>query len=75
MIPRLSLLDPDVQVFPHPAPDNLIAHVEVVMTRFMYYCQVFRLPVLVIPVNVMHLYFFITKQFVSTSSARMVLSF
>jgi hypothetical protein len=58
MKPRTSLLELDVRVSPHPAPDNLanwLAGVDIIMTGFMYCRQVFGFPVVVISINMMKL--------------------
>ena len=75
--PRPSHLDPDVPVSVHPAPDNLglftLAHVDVVVARFMHCHQVFWLPIVMVAVNVMEVYTFFPKEGVTTMSTGMVL--
>jgi hypothetical protein len=55
---RPSLLDPDVRVSPHPAPDNLgrsPAHVNEIVTRLMHRQEVVMPPVVVVAINVVEM--------------------
>jgi hypothetical protein len=54
IIQRPSLFDPDVPISVHPALDNLLfAHVDVIMTTFVYCYKVYCFPITMISVYVM----------------------